>query len=137
MSQANKDTVRHLRENAPRDLTILNDLFTDDYVYHGIPLLGDIVGEDAFKAMYANFVGAVADFREDVVDQIAEGDKVVTRFEGSGRHAGKLLGATPTGNPITWGGMLITRFENGKIAEEWATFDAYDFMQQLGLLPKT
>ena len=67
------------------------------------------------------------------MDQIAEGDKVVTRLRGSGRHTGELMGGVPTGEEIYWTAVVISRFVDGKIAEEWDEFDALSFTQQLGL----
>lgn len=136
MADQNKKTIRMLREQAPTNPSVLDGLYTDDYVYHGIPLLGDLKGPAAFKAMFTGFTGAISDFREEVVDQIAEGDKVVTRLSGSGRHTSELMGAAPTGKTIKFTGVVISRFVDGKIAEEWAEFDALSFLQQLGLVPE-
>ena len=66
------------------------------------------------------------------MDQIVEGDKVVTRLSGSGRHTGELMGAAPTGKTIKFTAVVISRFVDGKIAEEWVEFDALSFLQQLG-----
>jgi len=134
MSEQNKKTIRIVREEAPTDLSVLDGLYTDDYVYHGIPLLGDLKGPDAFKVLFAGFVGAIADFREEVMDQIAEGDKVVTRVSGSGRHTGEVMGAVPTGKVLKWRAVIISRFAKGKITEEWVEFDALSFLQQLGVV---
>ena len=136
MSEQNKRTIRIVREEAPTNLSVLDELYTDDYVYHGIPLLGDLKGPDAFKAMFAGFIHAITDFREEVVDQIAEGDKVVTRLSGSGRHTGEVLGAVPAGKELKWSAVIISRFVDGKIAEEWVEFDALSFLQQLGVVPE-
>ena len=136
MSEQNKKTIRIVREEAPTNLSVLDGLYTDDYVYHGIPLLGDLKGPDAFKALFAGFVGAIADFREEVMDQMAEGDKVVTRVSGSGRHTGEVMGAAPTGKELKWRAVIISRFAKGKITEEWVEFDALSFLQQLGVVPK-
>ena len=136
MSEQNKRTIRIVREEAPTNLSVLDELYTDDYVYHGIPLLGDLKGPDAFKAMFAGFIHAITDFREEVVDQIAEGDKVVTRLSGSGCHTGEVLGAVPTGKELKWSAVIISRFVDGKIAEEWVEFDALSFLQQLGVVPE-
>ena len=136
MSEQNKKTIRIVREEAPSNLSVLDGLYTDDYVYHGIPLLGDLKGPDAFKALFAGFVGAIADFREEVMDQIAEGDKVVTRVSGSGRHTGEVMGAAPTGKELKWRAVIVSRFAKDKITEEWVEFDALSFLQQLGVVPK-
>lgn len=136
MSDQNKKTIRMLRAQAPTNPSVLDGLYTEDYVYHGIPLLGDLKGSAAFKAMFTGFIGALSDFREEVVDQIAEGDKVVTRLSGSGRHTGELMGAVPTGKTIKFTAVVISRFVDRKIAEEWVEFDALSFLQQLGVVPE-
>ena len=136
MSEQNKKIIRKVRDGGLTNSSVLDGLYTDDYVYHGIPLLGDLKGLDSFKAMVSGFVGAISDFREEVVDQIAEGDKVVTRLSGSGRHTGELMGAAPTGKELKWTAVVISRFIDGKIAEEWVEFDALSFLQQLRVMPE-
>ena len=84
MSEANKRAIRIVREEATRkgSLDKLDGLYTDDYVYHGIPMLGDLRGPTAFKELVRGFIDAVSEFQENVEDQVAEGDKVVTRMSG-------------------------------------------------------
>jgi predicted ester cyclase len=136
VSEQNKKVIRIVREQAPTNLSMLDGLYTDDYVYHGIPLLGDLNGAAAFKSMFAGFIQAISGFREKVEEQIAEGDRVVTRLSGSGRHTGEVMGAAPTGNELKWTAVIISRFVDGKIAEEWVEFDALSFLQQLGIVPE-
>src|SRR5256885_2516640 len=127
MADQNKKTIRMLREQAPTNPSVLDGLYADDYVSHGIPLLGDLKGPAAFKAMFTGFTGAISDFREEVVDQIAEGEKVVTRLSGSGRHTGELMGAAPTGKTIKFTAVVLCRFVYVKIAEAWVEFDGLRF----------
>jgi predicted ester cyclase len=68
---------------------------------------------------------------EKVEDQVAVCDKVVKRLSGRGRPTGELMGAAPSGNEIRWTALIMSRFVGGKIAEEWAEFDALSFSQQL------
>ena len=138
MSEPNTETIRRVREEAMREgaLDKLDGLYTDDYVYHGIALLGDLRGPTAFKEMVKGFIDAVSEFQETVEDQIAEGDKVVTRVTGRGTHTGPLMGAAPTGKELKWSAISIARFVDGRIAEEWVEFDALNFLQQLGALPQ-
>ena len=136
MSEANKRTIRVVREEVMRSgqLDRLIGLYTDDYVYHGVPMIGDLRGPNAFKDLITGFINAVSGFQETVEDQIAEGDKVVTRISGRGTHTGELMGVAPSGNQMKWTAIVISRFVNGKIAEEWAEFDALSFSQQLSAL---
>lgn len=138
MSDENKKTIRVVREEAlsGRNLDLLNGLYTDDYVYHGPALIGDLRGPTAFKDMVRGFVDPIADFRETVEAQVAEGPMVTTRLNGSGRHTGELMGKAPTGRDLKWTVIVISRFEDGKIAEEWAEFDALSLLQQIDVLPR-
>jgi predicted ester cyclase len=133
VSEANKRTIRMVREEAMSTgrLDKLDGLYTDDYVYHGIPMLGDLRGPTAFKDLARGFIDALSGLQERVEDQVAEGDKVVTRISGRGQHTKELMGAAPSGNSLRWTAMIMSRFVDGKIAEEWAEFDALSFSQQL------
>lgn len=70
-----------------------------------------------------------------VEDQIAEGDKVVTRWTGRGTHQGELMGVAPTGNEVTVRGIEIDRIVGGRIEETWVNYDTSGMMQQLGVVP--
>jgi predicted ester cyclase len=132
-SDQRKNTVRHIREQIipSKDLSQLDGLYTNEYIYHGIPLIGDLSGVSAFKQLISSFSAGMPDGCESVADQIAEGDMVVTRLTGAGTHTGELMGVPASGKRIKWTAIIITRFSDGKIAEEWAEFDALSFSQQL------
>jgi predicted ester cyclase len=138
MSEANKRTLRIVREEALRKgkLDKLDGLYIDNYVYHGIPSIGDLRGPTVFKDFAMGFIDAVSGFQETVEDQIADGDKVVTRLSGGGKHTGELRGVPATGKELTWTAIVISRIVDGRIAEEWVEFDALSFLQQLGAVPK-
>ena len=68
-------------------------------------------------------------------EQIAEGDKVVTRWTGHGTHQGELAGIPATGKSSTVTGVAVDRIVNGKITESWGIFDEFGMMQQLGAIP--
>jgi predicted ester cyclase len=68
---------------------------------------------------------------------VAEGDKVVMRFRGSGTHQGgtEVFGP-PTGKRMEITGITIKRVSEGKVVEAWTNFDALGMMQQLGMIPE-
>lgn len=68
-------------------------------------------------------------------DQIAEGDKVVSRMTSDATHRGDFQGIPPTGKPIRVSGIWIDRIANGKIVERWGVVDMLSVMQQLGVVP--
>jgi steroid delta-isomerase-like uncharacterized protein len=79
--------------------------------------------------------GAFPDAQITVEDQIAEGDKVITRWTGRGTYQGEFTGVPPSGNRVETAGMTIDRFSGGKIAETWTIYDALGMMQQIGAIP--
>ena len=68
-------------------------------------------------------------------DMIAEGDKVVSRWTGTGTHQGEFMGIPSTGNKVTVTGIGIDRLVDGKIVEHWEQFDTMGMMQQIGAIP--
>jgi predicted ester cyclase len=89
------------------------------------------------KQFAAGFQQAFSDLQNTIEDQVAEGDKVVTRFRTRGTHQGESedLGP-PTGNRMEVTGITIERFSEGKIVEDWTNFDALGLMQKLGMIPE-
>ena len=78
---------------------------------------------------------AFPDLRVTLEDDIAEGNKVVSRWRAQGTHQGELMGIAPTGNQMAITGITIDRIEEGKIVEEWENWDALGMMQQIGAVP--
>jgi predicted ester cyclase len=75
------------------------------------------------------------DWREEVVDLVAEEDKVVGRFKYSGTHRGEMMSIAPTGRRMDVDEVYFFRVENGKFVEFWGLEDNLTRMRQLGLLP--
>jgi steroid delta-isomerase-like uncharacterized protein len=112
------------------DLGVADELVAVGYVNH-YPAPGEASGLEGFKAFVAYLRRAFADFQITVEDQIAEGDKVVTRFTISGRHEGEFAGFPPSGRRISVPGIAIHRIIDGQIREGWFNWDALGLMQQL------
>jgi steroid delta-isomerase-like uncharacterized protein len=72
-----------------------------------------------------------------VEDVVAEEDKVVVRWVASGTHQGDLMGLPPSGKRVSVAGITISRFEGGKVAEEWELYDTMGMMQQLDAIPSS
>ena len=68
-------------------------------------------------------------------DQLAEHDKVVTRFMVSGTHNGLWMSAASTGKQVTTEGICIHRIAEGKIVERWGHVDRLAMAQQMGVIP--
>ena len=89
---------------------------------------------ESWKQLVGTYRRAFSDATVRILMQIAEDDRVATRWQFSVVHTGAFMGETPTGKPLTWTGVQIDRFENGKIAESWVDWDKFGFMQGIGLI---
>jgi predicted ester cyclase len=92
---------------------------------------GKTLSEKEWKDMDKNVFLAFSDFKITVIDQIAEGDKVVTRATITGIHTGEFQGRSASGNHVKVNVIAIDRIYNGKIIEHWAELDFSSFLQQL------
>ena len=134
-TEDNKALVRRFYEEVinQRNLDLVDELCTTTHVYHNPPTT--LHGREEFKQLLSLYITAFPDARLSVEDQIAEGDKVVTRYTFRGTHQADLMGIPPTGKQVTVTGMIITRTVNGKSEEGWLNFDALGMLQQLGVIP--
>jgi steroid delta-isomerase-like uncharacterized protein len=134
MSEANKALYRRLVEEGlnKHNLALLDELYADCVLY--TPATGELKGE-ALKQYLASILAAFPDIRFTIEDQVAEGDKLVTRWSCTGTHQGEFMGLAPTGKKVTNSGMNISRIVEGKIVEERQEWDALGFLQRLGAIP--
>lgn len=86
----------------------------------------------AFQRMVASFKSAYPDFRMVVQQQIAEGDRVVTRVHCEGTHLGNDEGVAATGKRVRFTGIAIDRIQDGKVVEMWYWADTWDRLKQIG-----
>jgi steroid delta-isomerase-like uncharacterized protein len=117
------------------NLDFAEECFTPDYVSHDPASPEEIRGPEGFKQNVAAVRAAFPDFRMEIVDQVAEGEKVVTRYVATGTQEGELAGIPPTGKRVEVPGMGIDYYSDGKIRESWEYYDVMGMMQQLGVVP--
>jgi steroid delta-isomerase-like uncharacterized protein len=110
---------------------LVDDLVAEEYVGHP----SGVVGTDAYRKYYLDLRGAFPDLRFTVEDQIAEGDKVVTRWTCGGTHQGPFAGLQPTGRKGSIAGTSTHRLAGGKVVECWTNMDDLGLLQQLGAIP--
>jgi steroid delta-isomerase-like uncharacterized protein len=111
---------------------LMDEMYTPDFVWHEPDQ--DIHGSEEAKQFVSTFLEAFPDLQVSVEDEIAEDDKVVTRWTIRGTHQGALMGIAPTEKQIELKGITIHRIEGDKIAEEWERYDNLGMMQQLGVV---
>ncbi len=74
---------------------------------------------------------AFSDIRIDILDQVGEGDKVSTRKNVSGLHAGEFFGMPATNKRINIEILEIVRVQNGRYAEHWSIWNFQKVMAQV------
>jgi predicted ester cyclase len=123
--EANKALVRRL---------------VDEGVNRRNPGVLDEVAEGEFARLARRWVSpfqsAFPDFRMEIVDLVAEGDKVVAHFRCSGTHEGEWLGVAPTGRRFeSVDEIYVFRVRNAKLSSAIGVEDNLSRMRQLGLRP--
>jgi predicted ester cyclase len=138
--EANEALSRRLYEEVfgRGNLNAADEILSQDHVSHG-PGAPPIVGTEAIKKQAILLRTAIPDLQVTLHDQIADDNRVVSRWTATGTHTGQLTmpsGAMPaTGARISFDEIRIDRFSHGKIVESWFIPDRFALWQQLGLIP--
>ena len=138
LAETNKAVVRRFFEEVwnKGKLNVLDELIVKDHVSSGPGALPGLpTGPEGSKQFVTVYRNAFPDVQFTIDDQIAEGDKVVTRWTAHGTHQGELVGIPATGKSSTVTGITENRIVDGKIVESWNIFDQFGMMQQLGVIP--
>jgi steroid delta-isomerase-like uncharacterized protein len=137
VSERNKEVIRRalLEAWGGGNLDVLDELVAEDYVGHEGSQPEPVRGRAALKALMASFREAIPDLTYEIEDQLAEGEKVATKWRGSGTQSGELLGVPATGRRVSFGGISIERVVDGRVVEDWSYWDVAGLMRQLGAAP--
>lgn len=134
--EANKKTARQSFEAFEKnDLSLLEKITDPNYRFH-FPGQPDALNFEEAKKIQSEYNVAFPDAKITIDQQIAEGDKVLTRVTYTGTHKGKMQNIAPSGKSVKVTGMSLQRFEKGKIVEEWVEFDMLGMFQQIGAVPE-
>jgi predicted ester cyclase len=103
-----------------RDLDTVDEMLASDFVNHNKLVAGQESDREDYLRGIAAYHAALSEGHLIIEDQVAGGDKVVTRFTVHATHdRGELMGVAPTGKDLTNRAIVIHRIVEGKIAEEW------------------
>ena len=137
LQEQNKQLVRQFFEALDRqDMERMDQLVSSaNYSLHfcGMPPLDWNTNK---KEFLAPFNKAFPDLTHDIVDLVAEGDKVAVSVNVTGTYKGEFQGIPATGKQVSFTAMDILTIVDGKITEEWATADMMGLMQQIGAIPQ-
>jgi predicted ester cyclase len=136
-AEENKALVRRFYEEIDKgNIDAMDELVAEDYLDHSpppFPGLGS--GRAGLKQVFQTFLDATPGYHR-IDDQVAEGDKVVTRLTAVGKHEADLPGIPKTGNDLEMTATVVHRIAGGKLAEKWSNKDVLGFLQQLDVIPK-
>jgi steroid delta-isomerase-like uncharacterized protein len=113
----------------------VDNTHSPDFIAHNPVIPGNPLPYNMYKQVCLLHLAAFPDFRVTVENIITEADKVAVRWQVNGTHLGSLMGIPPTGRSVTFTGMTMYRFADGKIVENWWAYDAMGMMQQITAPP--
>jgi predicted ester cyclase len=138
-AQTNTATVAHMFERLNAgDVEGFVDALAPGYVRHCQampPGMEEIRGPEAMRRWLLGNQVTFPDYHELVEQLVGDGDFVAWRSAGSGTQSGPLGPFPPTGRRMSIVVIGMHRFEQGKVAETWTSWDSLAAMRQLGLLP--
>ena len=136
MSQDNATIVRRFVDEV---ITQGNIEAAAQYVWEDVieqvPLPGQGPGLDGLKDILRAMRAGFPDIVFSIQEQVAERDKVASRFEWTGTHRGEFLGIPATGRTVRVWGIVIDRLEDGRIKDTRIIMDTFGLLGQLGVLP--
>ncbi len=137
MSEQNKALARRAIEELWNrgNYALIDEFVASDFVIHASTPAAEIHGPEEAKQFLTMLHAAFPDIHFTIEDQVAEGDKVSTRWTAVATHMGEFQGIPPTGKRVRLAGMDIDRIANGKVVECWEHSDELGLLQQLGALP--
>jgi steroid delta-isomerase-like uncharacterized protein len=109
--------------------------FVWEDVVEQVPLPGQGPGLEGLKDILRGMRAAFPDLDFVITEQIADGDKVASRFEWTGTHRQEFFGVPATGRPVRVWGVVIDRLEAGRIKDTRIIMDGLGLMMQLGVIP--
>ena len=120
----NREVARTALEQvcARGDMELAPQCYAEDFADHVGSL--EYQGLEGVRRSTALYRALFEDLSFEVLDQVAEGDRVASRFVLSGSNRGRRV--------RMWG-IVISRLRDGRIVEDWASFDGVELLRQLGL----
>jgi serine phosphatase RsbU (regulator of sigma subunit)/predicted ester cyclase len=119
-AEENKALVRRFMEaRAKADLNAIEEMMAPNFISHDF-FPSQQPGREGLKRRIAAIAATFSNRRRFIEDQVAEGDKVATRYTLRATHDRReLMGVAPTGREVSYKAIVIHRISGGKIAEEW------------------
>jgi predicted ester cyclase len=135
VEEKNKALVRRFLEaRVMGDVDAVEKMLAPNFVNHTKVLPNEEPGREGFIQAIAQYNAAFSNSSVLVEDQVAAGDKVVSRCVVRRTHdRGKVMGVAPSGRELTYLPVVIHRIEGCKIAEQWGGGTGLSELRGLGL----
>ena len=112
------------------DTSVVNNKnFTEDVII--VTSDGDLLGIDACKEFYSNYLTGFSNIEWTIVDAFGQGNKLIKHWNFKGKHTGDFFGIPATGNFLNLSGTTIVTMRDGRIAKEHDFFDMKSMLDQL------
>ena len=134
MSKVHEEVMRRFVEEVINNgnFSVLGELIQPNYVYRSPDQ--ELHGPEGIRDLFTAYRVAFPDLNVTIDDLVAADEKVVISFTLNGTHKGDLMGIAATDKQVKVHGVVISRFEEGKIVEEWEILDQLTMYQQLGIV---
>jgi len=136
MSEENKALIHYWCDEGfnKNNMAIADEVYASNVFYHE-PSAGEVIGLEPLKQFVVTWRAAFPDSRLRIDEQVAEDNRVATRWTFTGTHQGNFRGLAPTGRAINFTAMYFYRFDGGKVVEIHAMVNLLRLLQQLGAVP--
>jgi steroid delta-isomerase-like uncharacterized protein len=104
------------------DEQAVSELLAEDFSFRG-SLGMELRGREAFVEYIRSIRTALADYRCDILECVAEGHKAFAKMRFSGIHVAPFRAYAATGKPVEWLGAALFHLRDGRIAEVWVLGD--------------
>ena len=134
-TEQNKAVVRKFFEEVINkgNLELIGELFAPNWV-NVDSFLPPLEGLEGVRKLVKIFRSAFPNLHAEILDTVAEGDRVAVAFIESGTQSGELMGFPPSGRSIKTTGIGIFHLVNGKLAENRVNVDMLSILQQIGVV---
>ena len=132
----NKRLIQRFTEETinRKNLNAIHELVARDFIEH-VPFPGQGPGRDGLRDAIGAFLSGFPDIQWTMEEQVAEDEKVVSRFTWTGTHRGEFLGIPPTGRSVKVWGVVMDLVRDGVLSESRIIMDTLGLLQQLGAIP--
>ncbi|SHI75486.1 conserved hypothetical protein, steroid delta-isomerase-related [Malonomonas rubra DSM 5091] len=115
------------------NLSALDKIIHPNYLYRSPG--NEVKGIDELKAFISAFRHGFPDLSLKIDDQVFAEDKACTSFTLTGTHMEEFMGIPATNRQVNVHGIVMSRFQDNKILEDWEVLDELSLLQQLGVVP--